>query len=71
MERDYDISVIAMGLLTPCVDDYNTRIWEVIKGHVLDDLLECTNVQDGEGYTKGDVALAIGRAIASRLGIEI
>ena len=71
MGRDNGLSEVAMELLTLCVDDYNSRIWNVIKDDVLTDVLECSNIADGEGFTEGDVALAIGRAIAGRLGIEV
>lgn len=71
MGRDNGISEVAFKLLTMCVDDYDSRIWNVIKDDVLTDVLECSGIADGEGFTNGDVALAIGRAIAERLGIEV
>ncbi len=71
MGRDNGISEVACKLLTVCVDDYDARIWNVIKDDVIDDVLECSGIEDGEGFTDGDVALAIGRAISERLGIEV
>lgn len=71
MGHDNGISVIACKLLTACVDDYDSRIWNVIKEDVVNDVMECSGVQDGDGFTEGDVALAIGRSIAERLGIEV
>ncbi len=71
MGRDNGISEVAYKLLTACVDDYDSRIWNIIKDDVIDDVLECSGIEDGEGFTDGDVALAIGRAIAERLGVEV
>ena len=50
-------------------DDYAFRIWNVIENDVINDVLECTDGKDG--FTKGDVALALGRVIAKKLGIEV
>ena len=65
------IAEIACELLTSCMDDYDSRIWEVIKDDVLEDVLECSGIDSGEGFTRGDVALSIGRVIAERLGVEV
>lgn len=69
--KDCGISEVACGLLTACVDDYDSRIWDVIRDDVLEDVLMCSGIKNGEGFTEGDVALSIGRAIAERLGIEV
>ena len=33
--------------------------------------MECSGIEAGEGFTDGDVALAIGRVICARLGIQM
>lgn len=71
MKYSNKITEVALKLLTTCVDDYDTRIWNTIENDVIDDVLECSGIERGEGFTDGDVALAIGRAISSRLGLEI
>ena len=64
------IELCAMEMLNPVLDDYTSRIWEKISQAVIDDVLECTD-GGADGFTKGDVALAIGRALAEPLGIEV
>lgn len=53
-----------------CTDDYAERIWQCIKTDVINDVLACA---DGgiNGFTSGDIALAIGRAIATRFEIKV
>lgn len=65
-----DIEMVALELLTACVDDYDRRIWEAIKNDVVSDVLECSGIEAGEGFTQGDVALSIGRILMERLKIE-
>ena len=63
------IALIATTLLKTCTDDYASRIWSAIGDNVIIDVLQCT--EDGiDGITEGDVALSIGRELASRLGVE-
>lgn len=64
------IAMVALRLLTACIDDYASRIWSRIEDMVIADVLECTNGCE-DGFTNGDVALAIGRAIAEQFGIEV
>ena len=63
-----DIEVVAIGLLSHCTDDYAMRIWEKIKNAVIEDVFECSGVENGDGFAGGDVALAIGRALLHCLG---
>lgn len=64
------IAMTATHLLATCTDDYASRIWSRIEDTVIADVLECTDDCE-DGFTDGDVALAIGRAIAEQFGIEI
>lgn len=64
------IGKIAIGLLKSCTDDYASKIWPVIEEDVFNDVLECSAVTGGEGFTNGDVALALGRVLYNRLGCE-
>ena len=65
-----DIAAVAHAKMARCMDDYAERIWAFIGSTVTADVLACT---DGgrDGFSDGDVALAIGRSIADRLGIEV
>lgn len=64
------IAAAATRLLTTCTDDYAIRIWDRIEALVVADVLECTdNCEDG--FTSGDVALAIGRAIAKQFDVDV
>ena len=65
-----EIEAAATRLLKSSVDDYASRIWEHIKDMVIDDVIECSGISNGEGFSDGDVCLAIGRAICEKLGIE-
>lgn len=67
-EVDQLIAATATRLLKICTDDYASRIWRTIETDVVADVLECT--ADEDSFTDGDVALAIGRAICERLGLE-
>ena len=69
--RDSDIAATATELLGHCTDDYASRIWNEIQDAVIRDMWECSGLSEGDGYASGDVALAIGRALCDRLGIEI
>lgn len=67
-----EIEEAATRLLKTCTDDYATRIWNVIRDEVVDDVVLCACEPSGEdGFTDGDIALAIGRALAERLGYEV
>lgn len=68
---DFDIAATATELLGHCTDDYASRIWNEIQDAVIRDMWECSGLSEGDGYASGDVALAIGRALCDRLGIEI
>ena len=62
-----EIEEAATGLLKTCTDDYASRIWSIIRDEVVDDVVLCACEPSGEdGFTDGDIALAIGRAIAER-----
>lgn len=63
----FDIEAVATSLLSTSTDDYASRIWEAIKDDVVEDVLECAD----EHFSEGDVALAIGRAIAKQFGFEV
>lgn len=67
-----EIEENATRLLKTCTDDYASRIWNVIRDEVVNDVLLCACEPSGEDdFADGDVALAIGRAIAERLGYEV
>lgn len=67
-----EIEEAATGLLKTCTDDYVSRIWSIIRDEVVDDVVLCACEPSGEdGFTDGDIALAIGRAIAERFGFEV
>lgn len=67
-----EIEEAATGLLKTCTDDYASRIWSIIRDEVVDDVVLCACEPSGEdGFTDGDIALAIGRAIAERFGFEV
>ena len=62
-----EIEEAATRLLKTCTDDYASRIWSAIRDEVVDDVVLCACEPSGEdGFTDGDIALAIGRAIAER-----
>ncbi len=67
-----EIGEAATRLLKTCTDDYASRIWSIIENDVIDDVQLCACEPSGEdGFTDGDIALAIGRAIAERFGFEV
>ena len=67
-----EIEEAATRLLKTCTDDYALRIWSTIHDEVINDVLLCACGPSSEdGFTDGDIALVIGRAIADRLGIEV
>ncbi len=67
-----EIGETATRLLKTCTDDYASRIWSIIENDVIDDVQLCACEPSGEdGFTDGDIALAIGRAIAERFGFEV
>ena len=66
-----NIEAAALELLKPCKDDYAGEVWNLIWADVEIDVCECIDDIDKDGFTKGDVALAIGRAILSGLGGKI
>ena len=65
------IEKVALELLTPCMDDYASKVWNEIWADVITDVCECAGDVEKTGFTNGDVPLAIGRAIVSRLGGDI
>lgn len=70
-KNEDEIAAAATRLLKSFTDDYAGRIWEKIKDSVIDDVLMCSGIDDGEGFTDGDVCLSIGRAICELTGIEV
>lgn len=64
------IAMTAARLLATSSDDYASRIWSRIEDMVIADVLECTDDCE-DGFTDGDVALSIGRAIAKQFGFEV
>lgn len=67
-----EIEEAATRLLKTCTDDYASRIWSVIHDEVVNDVVLCSCEPSGEdGFTDGDIALALGRAIAERFGFEV
>lgn len=67
-----EIEEAAIRLLKTCTDDYASRIWNIIRDEVINDVQLCAYDPSSEdGFTDGDIALAIGRAIAERFGYEV
>lgn len=67
-----EIEEAATWLLKTCTDDYASRIWSAIRDEVVDDVVLCACEPSGEdGFTDDDIAQAIGRALAERLGYEV
>lgn len=62
------IELCASEILCACTDDYASRIWALIRNDVINDVLECTDGEDG--FTRGGVCLAIGRALLEGLSSE-
>ena len=50
--------------------DYSSRILSIIEDEVAADVMECSDFENGV-WSSGDISLAIGRVLCSRLGIEI
>ncbi len=63
------IGTVATKLLKACTDDYDSRIWTAIEEDVVADVLEYSAAAENGGFTDGDVALAVGRAIHKRLDV--
>lgn len=67
-----EIEDAATRLLKACTDDYASHIWNTIRDEVVNDVQLCACEPSGEDdFTDGDIALAIGRAIAERFGYEV
>lgn len=66
MVRNKQISWYTEFLLKKMTDDYASRICDAIIDDVIEDVVECAD----EEWSEGDVRLAIGRVLCSRLGIE-
>lgn len=64
MTPEQEITLIAQQLLKTCCDYYATGVWDKIKREVIEDVIETT---DDNGFTTGDVALAIGQALLLNL----
>lgn len=62
------IDIVGPVMLKSCTDDYSYAIWMLIRDDVVADIKECTDGEDG--FTQGDLALAIGRVLTKRLGLE-
>ena len=71
--KDYTdaIEEVATRILKISFGDYDARIWKEIRDSVLCDVIECSGINEGCGFTDGDVSLAIGRAICKLTGIDI
>lgn len=63
------VELYAIEVLKDCTDDYASRIWALIRDEVIADVLECT--ADEKVFTRGDICLAIGRALLESLGGEV
>lgn len=64
--RNKQIAWYTEFLLNKLTDDYASRICDEIIDDVIDDVVECAD----EEWSEGDIKLAIGRVLCSRLGIE-
>lgn len=64
--RNKEIAWYTEFLLNKLADDYASRICDEIIDDVIDDVVECAD----EEWSEGDIKLAIGRVLCSRLGIE-
>ena len=67
MKIEQEITLTAQRLLKACVDDYNAAVWGKIQNAVIEDVKESVGNIESEGFTDGDVALAIGRALVLKL----
>ena len=55
---------VARYLLSKSVsDDYLTRVMDKYGDAIVGDVLECSGIADGEGFSDDDVKLAIGRVM--------
>ena len=70
-EIDKGITLSAEKILTEAVDDYASKILEEISEDVISDVRETSGLAEGEDFSDGDVKLAIGRALCTRLGIAV
>ena len=64
-----EVELCAIEVLKNCTDDYASRFWALIRDKVITDVLECTT--DVKAFTRGDICLAIGRALLESLGGEV
>lgn len=60
------ITFLTEFLLSKLTDDYASRICEAIIEDIIEDVTQCAD----EDWSEGDVKLAIGRVLCSRLGID-
>lgn len=60
--RNKQIAWYTEFLLNKLTDDYASRICD----EIIDDVIECAD----EEWSEGDIKLAVGRVLCSRLGIE-
>lgn len=66
-----EVKPTALYLLNACVsDDYSEQLWDVIGKDVIEDVWECSGIQDGEMFSDTDVRYAIGRVLCDLLGVE-
>lgn len=66
MVRNTQITWYTEFILNRLTDDYASRICDEIIDDVIEDVVECAD----EEWSEGDIKLAIGRVLCSRLGIE-
>ena len=71
LQPDGSIIMCAGALLKRAAGDYGNRIFEVIKDDVIEDVMGCIAYKESGGFTQEDVQLTIGRAICTRIGIEV
>lgn len=51
-------------------DDYRNDIIRAVQEDVIDDVATSSGYADGEDYNYDDIALALGRVLVEKLGIE-
>lgn len=63
-----EIADCATDLLIRAVsDEYARSLWEQIGSAVTDDVVVCSGISNGEGFSETDVKYALGRVLLDRL----
>ena len=70
MTIEQEIEQVACRLLKACADDYGAAIWRKLGSRIIQDVKETAGDINSDGFTDGDVALAIGRAIVTSINAE-